>query len=318
MRNLFRRLLTAALMGAMLFTLSACAPRETGTQESGTFTVVATIFPAYDFARAVCGDRANVVMLLPPGSESHSYEPTPQDMITVSHCDLFIDTGGKSDNWVSQILDSLEEPVPTLSMMSCVPAVVEELSEGMEAEKGEEEGDAPEYDEHVWTSPANAVLIVEALRDKLCALDPEGAETYRANAETYLAKLTALDGEYHDFLDHTKQRTIIFGDRFPFRYFAEEFDLNYYAAFPGCSSSTEPSARTIAFLIDKVKQSGVSTVYYMEFSNHLVADSIAEAAGVKTALLHSCHNVTKDQLESGVTYLSLMEQNLKTLKETMN
>ena len=303
------------LLALAVLPLSGCGA---GRAASGTGTglqVVATDFPAYDFARAVCGDSGTVTMLLPPGTESHSYEPTPSDILLVQKCDLFIYVGGESDQWVDTILDSLDHPVETLRMVDCVDLLDEETSEGMTAR--EEPGGVTEKDEHVWTAPRNAAKLVEAAAARMEALDPAHAGDFRANAADYTARIDRLDGEFRDFFAGLKNPVMVFGDRFPLRYFAEEYGVTCYAAFPGCSTQTEPSAATIAFLTDKVKSEGISTVYYIEFSNHLVADSIAEAAGARTAEFDSCHNVSRRQLEDGATYVSLMQQNLETLKATM-
>ena len=179
-------------------------------------------------------------------------------------------------------------------------------------------GTVTEIDEHVWTAPANAAAITRQFGEVLAELDGANGERYRANAEKYAEEIDALDGEFHAFFDSLPDRTIVFGDRFPLRYFAEEFDLRYYAAFPGCSTQTEPSAATIAFLTDKVREEGISTVWYIEFSNHLVADAIAEAAGAETAMFHTCHNVSPDELAGGETYVTLMRGNLERLRAHLN
>ena len=171
-----------------------------------------------------------------------------------------------------------------------------------------------EVDEHVWTSPWNAAAITRAIGEQLEALDPAHAADYAANTEAYAAEIGELDSRFQAFFTGLDDRTIVFGDRFPLRYFAEEYDLDYYAAFPGCSTQTEPSAATIAFLTDKVRAEDISTIWYIEFSNHLVADSIAEATGTETAMFHTCHNVSREDVESGATYLTLMERNLETLR----
>ena len=175
-----------------------------------------------------------------------------------------------------------------------------------------------EVDEHVWTSPRNAAAITRAIGEQLEVLDPLHAADYTANTAAYAAQIEELDSRFQAFFDGLEDRTIVFGDRFPLRYFAEEYDLDYYAAFPGCSTQTEPSAATIAFLTDKVRAEGISTIWYIEFSNHLVADSIAEATGTETAMFHTCHNVSKADLEAGATYVSLMEGNLEQLRAHMN
>ena len=314
------------MISALLLLLSACGQSVEEDTDPDQLTVVATVFPAYDFARAVGGDLADVQLLLPPGTESHSYEPTPADILAVQDCDLFIYLGGESDTWVETILESVELRGQTLRMVDCVPLLEEETVEGMESyEEGHDHdhdeapglGEVVGYDEHVWTSPKNAALITRAVGDKLAELDPVNEETYAANTEAYAAQIEDLDREFADFFAGVEDRTMVFGDRFPLRYFAEEFNIDYYAAFPGCSTQTEPSAATIAFLTDKVREEQISTVWYIEFSNHLVADSIAESAGVKTAMFHTCHNVSADDLAAGATYVSLMEQNLETLRENL-
>ncbi len=298
--------------------LTGCGKKNAEVEENGKLSIVSTIFPTYDFVKQICADKAEVTQLLPPGSESHTYEPTPQDIITIQNCDLFIYVGGESDTWVDDILSSMATPVKTIKMMDCVTTVEEKVIEGMEVEEeNSAEPTEPEYDEHVWTSPKNAVKITQAVTDVVCALDTVNKDTYQANSAAYQAKLNTLDQSFASFFATVANKLIIVGDRFPLRYFADAYSIKYYAAFPGCSCQTDPSATTIAFLIDKVKAEKVSTVFYMEFSNHLVADSIAEATGIKTAELYAAHNVTAADLAAGVTYISLMEKNLAALKEAM-
>ena len=316
---------TAALLAAFLL-LSGCGKTETAPADGETdkLTVVATVFPAYDFARAVGGEAAEVSLLLPPGAESHSYEPTPADIMAVQQCDLFLYLGGESDTWVETILESVEPQGTTLRMIDCVDLLEEETVEGMESHEDEHDhdeglglGEVVGYDEHVWTAPRNAAQITRAIGAEMEALDPSNAAFYAANAADYAGQIEALDREFADFFAGVADRTMVFGDRFPLRYFADEFDIPYYAAFPGCSTQTEPSVATIAFLTEKVREEGISTVWYIEFSNHLVADSIAEAAGAETAMFHSCHNVSADDLAAGATYISLMTDNLETLRQHM-
>ena len=316
----------AALAAALL--LSGCGGIQGDTiqgddQEGDNLAVVATVFPAYDFARAVGGEEAEVTLLLPPGAESHSYEPTPADILAVQQCDLFIYLGGESDTWVETILEAVEPQGETLRMIDCVDLLEEETVEGMESHEDEHDhdlglGEVVGYDEHVWTAPRNAARITRAIGERMEALDPDNANLYAANAEEYAGQIEELDRQFADFFAGVSDRTMVFGDRFPLRYFADEFDIPYYAAFPGCSTQTEPSAATIAFLTEKVRQEGISTVWYIEFSNHLVADSIAEATGAETALFHSCHNVSADDLSAGATYISLMEGNLERLRQHMS
>ncbi len=283
--------------------------------------VVATIFPEYDFLRQICGEHANLSMLLTPGAESHSFEPTPQDMITVQNADLFVYVGGDSDAWVEQILSSMDTSAMTIvKLMDCVSVVEEEAVEGMMPDEDEESGgeEKPEYDEHVWTSPENAELIVQKLCDALCGIDAENAKDYQANTADYIAKLEDLDEEFRTVVKQGVRTEIVVGDRFPFRYFVDAYGLTYYAAFPGCSTDTECSAATIAFLTDKVKQDHIPVVFHIELSNCKVCDSICEATGAKAELLNAVHNVSKADFEAGVTYLDLMEHNVMVLQEALN
>lgn len=507
-----------------LSSLSACAPaKQQASPDAGEpaasqdrLSIVTTIFPQYDFTRQIVQEQADVTMLLKPGSESHSYEPTPQDIKTIGACDLFIYTGGENDVWVESILDSMGDSRPdTLRLVDCVPTVSEELVEGMEhghdhdhghadieeadiqdrplsdflgdyqsvlpcfrdgtldryiseqaAERGksfedmkqaflqskasdydavsigenrvsftgadgpvsgtyayagfrtvtdedggitgvwytyqlqtptddvpvylacsdhrigsshdghdghdheehedheddelyhmhlrygsdsidalmEAEGWSPTYfpahasadeiagflqahshhsdqeeiDEHVWTAPANAIQIVEAISDRLCQKDAAHADAYRANAEDYTAQLKALDASFREVVESAAGTTILFGDRFPFRYLADAYGLQYYAAFSGCSSDSEASASTVAFLIDKVKELKLPVVFTIELSSGKIADSICQATGAEKRTLYACHNITSDQLAEGATYLSLMTENVESLRAALN
>lgn len=345
MRKLFLPLLICILL------LVGCASSAQPV-ESDRLHIVTTVFPAYDFARAVAGDAAEVTLLLPPGMDSHSYEPTPANILAVQSCDLFLYLGGESDTWVETILTAVEPQGETMRMVDCVPLLEEQHAEGMQLDPGHdhdhahdetckedhdhqhheeenmphEEEDSHEHeathrlgavtgmDEHVWTSPKNAAVIIRALGERLAELDAEHAEQYLANTADYAGKIDALDAEFEDFFAEHGDRTIVFGDRFPLLYFADAYDLDYYAAFSACGTQTEPSAATVAFLTEKVRREDIPTVWYIEFSNHLVADSIAEATSTQTAMFHTCHNVSKADLEDGATYLSLMKTNLERLK----
>ena len=301
-----------------------------GPFESGGegIEIVTTVFPAYDFAREIAGERAKVTLLVPPGSEAHSFEPTPQDIIRVQNCDLLFCNGGESEAWLEEILSGLESGISALRMLDCVEALAEEFKEGMQSageaheheaheEHEEHEEHEPEYDEHVWTSPVNAALICQALCRRLCEIDPAGAAIYEANCAAYVKALEDLDGAFRRVLDHSVRRTLIFADRFPVRYFVEEYGLDYFAAFPGCADDAEPSAKTVAFLIDRVREENVPAVFYIEFSNEKMANIICEDTGCKKLLFHSCHNVTARQLQNGVSYLELMRGNVESLKEAL-
>lgn len=322
--------------------------KEQNKVENEKISVVATIFPQYDFVRQIAGENVELKMLLKPGEETHSYEPTPQDIIAIQNSDLFIYVGGENDAWVEDILESMpDNGRKTLKLVDCVDTVEEEHVEGMKEERGhdhdeddaeheeheveheEDEADHEEHgqeethsvheiDEHVWTSPLNAVKIVEQIKEELCEIDSENASDYEENAEAYVAQLKELDQEFQDVVDHSKRKLMIFGDRFPFRYFAEAYGLDYYAAFSGCASDTEPSAATMAFLINKVQDENIKTVLKMELSNENIAKAIAEATNADVKEFYSCHNLIAKQFADGETYLSLMEKNVETLREVLN
>ena len=304
-----------------LLLLTACGP-DLPPEDSERPQIVATVFPAYDFARSAAGELADVTLLLPPGAESHSYEPTPADILRVQRCDLFIYLGGESDAWVDTILSAIEPRGDVLRMIDCVDLLEEETVEGMQGGHDHEEGhdhlgEVLSMDEHVWTAPRNAAAVTRIIGQRLALLDRSNGEAYAAGAEAYALELEELDRDFAAFFDTLPDRTIVFGDRFPLLYFAEAYDLDYYAAFPGCGAQTEPSAATVAFLTRKVREEGLPAVWYIEFSNHLVADSIAEAAGAATAQFHTGHSVSRADLEAGATYLSLMRANLEMLRKYM-
>lgn len=311
----------------LCLSFSLCACGEPAAESGGEgLNIVCTVFPAYDFAREIAGERANVSLLVPPGSEAHSFEPTPQDIIRIENCDLLICNGGESEVWLEEILEGAAHRIPTLVMLDCVDALAEETKEGMqtarhsheEHEEHEEHSHGhEEYDEHVWTSPVNAALIVSAVCERLETIDPENGSFYRANCDSYQEELQKLDAAFREIVSQGSHDTLIFADRFPVRYFVEEYGLDYYAAFPGCADDTEPSAKTVAFLIDKVKNEGIPAVLYIEFSNEKMADVICEDTGCEKLLFHSCHNVSGAQLEAGTSYLELMWGNVKSLKEAL-
>lgn len=308
-KKIFSVLSAAVLLALAL--LCGCSHNE---RESGKLQIVTTIFPAYDFARQVFGDKADVTLLLKPGMESHSYDPSAQDIVKIEKCDLFIYNGGESDAWVENVLKSTNE-VNALRMMSFVEALEEEDLEG--AEDHEEHDHDEEYDEHIWTSPQNAALIVDGIKREAVKIDEKNRDMYEQNAADYSEKILDLDCRFSELLAG-ESRYFVFGDRFPLLYFFKEYGLNYYAAFPGCGEETEPSAQTIAFLTEKLKeQNTVPAVFYIELSNHKLADTLAAENKLPTVEFHTCHNITADDFSAGESYVSLMERNYQTLENIL-
>jgi len=316
-----KTILILLTLAAILCGLSGCKKNKATVKRgtNGKINVTVTTFPSYDFVRRIAGDKVNLTMLLPPGSESHSFEPTPKDIITIQNSAVFIHAGGESDAWVERILESINtDKMKIFTLIDAVDAVEEEIVEGMEEEEEEEEEDEIAYDEHVWTSPRNAILIVNAITELLCETDAANAEFYRKNAQTYTDQLDELDKQFQAAVNGARRKVIVFGDRFPFRYFADAYGLTYYAAFPGCSTETEPSAATIAFLINKIKAEKIPVVFYIELSNERMADTISGETGAKKLLLHACHNVSKRDFDAGLGYLDFMRRNVENLREALH
>jgi len=341
---------------------SSDAPEvSTTTYETEQLRIVTSVFPQYDFIRQIAGDRVELSMLISPGGEPHSFEPSPRDIITLNNADLIVYVGGHGEVWVDTILNSLDQQnLRRVSLVDLVDTVHKAILEGMEHthdhshDHDEHDHDHEHHhshdhddhhhddhahheddhyheeqhhhdhhhhdedDEHVWTSPRNAIAIVQALTDILAELDPDNAEFFRANAAAYINQLEDLDRAFAEMVAGASRQTVVFGDRFPFRYLMDAYNLTYYAAFPGCSAETQASPATIAFLIDKVNAENIPVVFYTEFSARTIANVIVEATGARPLELHSAHNVSHADFTGGTTYLEIMHQNLEQLREALN
>ncbi len=281
--------------------------------------VVTTIFPEYDFARAAAGDNADITMLIKPGAESHSFEPTPRDIINIQNCDIFIYGGGESEKWAERILAGIDTSgIAIIRLMDIVELREEEISASMQYSDEDDVKNEKEYDEHVWTSPVNAAAIVRMIAQAFAEQDPVNADLYFNNGEAYAEEILSIDEQIRDIVDNASGDTLVFGDRFPFLYLVKEYGLRYDAAYPGCSGDTEASASTIASLIRFIKSENIDTVLYIELSTHKLADTLCEATGAHGAMLHSCHNVTYDEFKNGETYVTLMTKNLDVLREALD
>ena len=328
--------------------LSGCSRAEVQSEnpaDDGTLKIVTTVFPYYDFTRQIAGSlldsgEAELTLMVPAGMDSHSFEPTPADLIELQSADIIICNGGAMEHWFQQVSDSLDlDEQRVITMMDYVDTVEEEIVEGMEAEthdhaedhiheagENEEEGghyddghqEEIEYDEHIWTSPVNAMKLSAVIADTLSMSDPDHEKIYRENLSAYERQLSELDQIFREIVDQADGRLVVFGDKFPLRYFFDEYGLEYRAEFTGCSTDTEPSAKTIAYLIDNVREFQIPAVYYLELSSHRVAEIIGEETGAQPLLFHSCHNVTRREFDSGVTYLELMEQNAVNLRKGLD
>ena len=334
MKKVLIYMLTTLLITAIF---TGCERNTGASQQSAddnSITVVTTIFPLYDFARAVSGSKAHVTMLIDPGAEVHTFDPTTDDIIKIQECDVFVYVGGENDKWVDTVLSSMDTGGKKIvRLMDTVTPVEEEIVEGMQHEQedaeehareegeehaGEDHPHEGEFDEHIWTSPKNAMLMVSAIAEAMGKADETNAEAYNKNAADYNAQIGEVDKRIQGIVDNASRKLILVADRFPFRYMVDEFGLDYSAAFSGCSAESDVSVGTLTYLIDKVKAESIPYIYYIELSNKRVAESVAEQTGVNMLLLHSCHNVTKSDFDAGVTYVKLMQQNADNLEKGLN
>lgn len=303
MKKLFSLLILVCLL------LSSCIAPQT---KSDSLSVVSVSFPGYSLAKEILGNTADVTMLLPTGTEVHGYEPTPKDILKIQNADLFIYGGGDSEHWVQEVLSSLDQSVTTLAMSK-----VEGLFCIAEEHEHPSFSSHIETDEHVWLSIPNSIKITQKLTEILKQKNPENSLIFEENSQNFIKKLENLDAEFHDMIKSAPHKEIVVGDKFPFRYLVHEYGINYHSAFPSCSGEAEPSASKISELTDLVKKNNIKVVFYTEFSNKQVANVICENTSAKPMLLHSCHNVSKADFNSGITYYDLMKQNFNALKEAL-
>jgi len=312
-------------MSVLCLVLTGCNIGNTKT-ESDKISIVTTVFPSYDFAKQIAGDKADVQLLLKAGEESHAYEPSVNDILAIKNSDIFICVGSMSEVWVDKVLDSIDtSKTKVIQLMDNVELLVdgEDDHDDHDDEDGhdhedEHDHDHSEYDEHIWTSPINAITIAGVINDALIEVDTENESIYNENYNSYVEKLEDLDVKFRDIVEGAKRNTIVFGDKYPLRYFSEEYGLEYMAAFTGCSTETEPGPQTLANLINEVKEEDIPVVFYLEFSSQKIADTICKATGAKKMQFHSCHNVSSEDFNNGVTYIQLMEGNAESLKEALN
>ena len=331
-----------AIIIAALFvigSLVACGSKDAAREgsaaksagDSEKLQIVTTIFPIYDWVQNILGENAphaEVTMLLDNGVDLHSYQPTVEDIMKISTCDLFVYVGGESDAWVSDALNEAVNPdMVVVNLLELLGDSVkeEELKEGMQEEEhehehAEDEEHEAEYDEHVWLSLRNAEVLCEKIEQALETIDPDCTDIYQKNLESYNGKMQALDAEYEAVVSKASVKTLLFGDRFPFRYLVDDYGLDYYAAFVGCSAETEASFETITFLAGKVDELSLHTVLTIEGGDGRIAETIVQTSKAKDAnvlSLNSMQSVTAKDVQAGSTYLSMMEENLKVLEEAL-
>ena len=324
--------LLALVLASVLCLASAAAPAA--AEEGKKLNIVTTIFPVYDWILQAAGgaDHAEITLLLDSGVDLHSYQPTASDMLKIASCDVFVYVGGESDKWVEDALKGSVNPGRVvISLLDALGEDVrtEELVEGMEHHGHEEDGNADEdhdreeeeADEHVWLSLRNAQKLTSAIAARLAEADPDHAEAYTANAAAYCERLAALDAQYAEVTGAATHKTLLFGDRFPFRYLADDYGLAYYAAFSGCSAETEASFQTIVFLAQKMDELGLPAVLTIEGTSRKIAETVIRTTAGKNQkilTLDSMQSVTAADMQAGASYLSIMEKNLEVLREALN
>lgn len=317
--KLKRKLLAVITAAATVLSLCACSS-ESGysSSDSGKLKIISTVFPPYDLARQIAGDDAEISILLPPGSEIHNYEPSAKDMIAIRNCDIFLYIGGENEQWAEKLINSNDtENVTAVKLIDYVPTLSEDEDEH-DHDHDHEHKHEHETDEHIWTSPKNAQLMLSAVYDAICKVDPSDKQTYTKNKDAYAKQLSDLDNAYRSAVDNAKNKTIVLADKFPFRYLAHEYGLEFSAAFAACSDESEPGVSTMIKLTKTIKENNIPAVYYLEFSSTKIADTLCDETGATKLMLHSCHNVSKQDIENNVSYVDLMKQNLENLKSTLN
>ena len=322
----FKKTASLLLAGLMTFGLCACSTNTeiTADPNGKKLSIVTTTFPEYDWVKQIAGaniDNIELTMLLDNGVDMHSFQPTAQDIVKISSCDIFIHVGGESDEWVEDALaEAVNQDMQVVNLMELLGglAVEEEIVEGMQTEEGEVEGDGEvEYDEHVWLSLRNAQIFVTGIADAMSKADPDNMERYQTNADTYNKALSELDSKYQEAVTNATRDTILFGDRFPFRYLLDDYNIKYYAAFAGCSAETEASFETIVFLSGKMDELGLKYVVVIDGSDQSIAQTIIDNTSAKNQEILVFDSMQSTKTSDGVTYVSIMSDNLEVFTKAL-
>ena len=319
--KIFKKLLAVLTAAAIPLSLCACSSESSYFESDGSkLKIISTVFPPYDLAKHIAGDNAEIKILLPPGSEAHTYEPTAKEIIAIQNCDIFLYIGGENEQWADKLINSNDTgKVKVVKLIDSVHTLSEEDEDEHEDEHEHHDHDHEhETDEHIWTSPKNARLMLSAVYNAICEVDPENSKIYTENKDAYDEQLAELDDEYQKAVDNAANKTIVLADKFPFRYLAHEYGLDCYAAFSSCSDESEPSVSTMIKLTKKIKENNIPVVYYLEFSSTKIANTLCDETGATKLMLHSCHNVSKQDIENNISYVDLMKQNLENLKVALN
>ena len=316
MSKSIKMIIIATIIFIILGIIVGFSIKTKNKNDDGRLKIVTTTFSTYDFARQILKDKAEVTLLLEPGADTHSYEPSAGDLIKIKNADVFIYIGGEMEQWVEKVLETdtiNNEKTMLIKVTDCVDMIEEQEVDGAE-EEIEEEG---AYDSHIWTSPSNAIKMVEYLNTKFASIDSNNKEEYQKNTDEYVEKIKELRTKILEIVNNKKRNRLVFGDKMPMQYFLNEFNLTASAAFNGCSTEAEPGTKTITYLINKVKEENIPVVLYIELSTGKTAKSIANETGTKAMQIQTLHNISKDDFNKGETYVSLMTKNLNVLREAL-
>lgn len=297
--------------------------KTTDKNSNEKIKIVATLFPQYDFAKQIGGDKVEVSLLLTPGTETHTYEPTPQDIINVNKADLYIYTGKYMEPWSDKIANSITSNTQVLDASKNINLINEKQfeEEHSTADSNEEEDDKGhhhEYDPHIWLNPQNAIGMVKNIEEELCNIDPQNKEYYKKNAEKYINQLTNLDNEIETAIKESKKNKIAFGGTFAYAYFIQRYNLQYVSAYDSCGENSEPSVTKVKEVIDYMKENDINVIFYQELSTGKIADTISKETGATKLVFHTIHNASQEEINNGETYISLMQKNLQNLKQALS
>lgn len=314
MRKIIAVFLTFIIIMGIIFFIA----NKTNTSTNNStekITVVTSLFPEYDFVKQIGKEKVNVKILLPPGTESHTYEPTPKDIININEANMFIYTSDDMEPWATKIANSIDSDTKILQAADNIELIEIEHNH---SEDEDEHDEAHEYDAHVWLNPINSIKMINNITDKLCEVSPENAEYFRKNAEEYIKELEELDSQIKQTVDSSKRNKLVFGGEFAYIYFIKRYGLEYATAYDGCGEGAEPSVAKIKEIVDTINNEKIPVIFYQELSEGKVANMIANETNAKALVFHTAHNVTAEDLENGVTYLYIMKQNLENVKEALN
>lgn len=296
-----KKIISAFILLSIVISMFSCA----ASNKDEGISVVTTSFPIYSFVCEILGEEGNASLLLKPGQDSHSYEPSGKDILEIRNCDLFVCIGGHDEAWAKKLLNGKDlKNVTSLSLISAVYGEGDENGEG--------------YDEHIWTSPKKAVIMVQTISDKLCEIFPDKADIFSENTEAYLMKLSALDASLTEIVKNAKRDTVVFADRFPFYHLTNDYGINYIAPYAGCTDMTEPSVSDVTDLISRIKNDGIKTVFVTPFGNGKLAKTVCDETGSEILTLHPISNITREEQQNKETYISIMEKNLEALKNALS